>query len=113
MALSKAKMDIGCCNLQWSEENFVLSAGGWNNGAEKDTEIISGSKYRIEIGSDRELPPVRSSVMVELERNPMMIGGIECSKLVIAFSISYKFNMFLIMLQQWEEMYEEQQNMEI
>jgi hypothetical protein len=80
-----ARIDGSCLNVFMSGQRRVLLAGGWNNEALSDTAIFSGATfhwtYLTGFGNQSNpLPyPMRSSVMIERNEVPYLIGGITCA----------------------------------
>ncbi len=86
-------MDMACSTVNWFGKRTVMLAGGWNNIAVKSTEIFDLDKLSwsaIEVVNsidtdimDDPLPiTLRSSVMAELNRVPVLSGGVSCSRFV-------------------------------
>jgi hypothetical protein len=86
------KMDHSCgfmpINMTSAEEDSpssVISVGGWNNDVYSQTEIFDPKKHTWHIvtldNSTKSLPTnIRSSVMIELNRRPFLVGGVSCTK---------------------------------
>jgi Kelch motif/Galactose oxidase, central domain len=79
------RIDSSCLNVDILGDRQVLLAGGWDNNPKSDSAIFSKTAYRwknvIGIGSSADpLPyPLRSSVMIERNQQPHLIGGVICS----------------------------------
>ena len=80
-----ARIDGSCLNVFMSGQRRVLLAGGWNNDALADTAIFSGIDYHWNFfngtgNSSNPLPyPLRSSVMIERNQVPYLLGGVTCT----------------------------------
>jgi len=79
------RIDSSCLNVDILGERQVLLAGGWDNNPKSDTATFSKADYHwtflggsgINAGP---LPyPLRSSVMIERNQDPYLIGGVICA----------------------------------
>ena len=80
------RIDSSCLNVNILGDRQVLMAGGWDNSPKSDTAIFSKVDQRWSfLGSSGTnagpLPyPLRSSVMIERNQEPYLIGGVTCAK---------------------------------
>jgi len=81
----EARIDGSCLNVFIGGQRRVLLAGGWNNEALSDTAVFSGIDFHWSYlsgsgNSSNPLPyPLRSSVMIERNQVPYLIGGVTCT----------------------------------
>lgn len=81
-------MDSTCSMINWNGKKSVLLAGGWNNSAVVVSELFDLDALRFtEVRKTLDEPesfamplpfPVRSSVIGELDKRPIMAGGVTC-----------------------------------
>jgi len=78
------RIDSSCLNVDINGQRRVLLAGGWNNNILADTAVFSDTDYqwlalnRTDL-SPTLLPfPLRSSVMIERNQKPYLLGGVTC-----------------------------------
>lgn len=76
---SESKMDLSCDSFFWHDQNHVLMSGGWRNGEKVRSEVISENKLHH---MDRQTHEyiIRSAKMAELNKHPLLIGGVVCQK---------------------------------
>ncbi len=83
------RFDISCMSINWNDELRIVMAGGWNNSAlfvsetyEKASErwnTLSSNVTDIPINAPSLNSSLRSSGMAQLDKKPMLIGGVECT----------------------------------
>ena len=81
-----ALYDMSCATAHWFGKKRVIAAGGWNNQGMKSSELFDLNKLswsaiqNFENDSFHQPLPftLRSSVMAELNKNPVLAGGVTC-----------------------------------
>ena len=82
-------MDSSCTLINWNDKKHIIISSGWNNNFLVTTELFDGSTlrfYEVEKKSEEvqympALPySMRSSVMGELNGQPILAGGVICEK---------------------------------
>lgn len=80
--------DISCSHVNWNAKKYVLLAGGWNNTANMNSELLDPETLKfmpiMEVDqvrnmTNKPLPfQMRSATMTELNMKPTLIGGVIC-----------------------------------
>jgi hypothetical protein len=79
------RIDASCLNVDVGGQRRVLLAGGWNNGALTDTGLFSKDDFHwtfyngTNVNSNPLPFPLRSSVMIERNQVPYLLGGVICA----------------------------------
>ena len=73
------RLDLSCASVNWNQEKYVLTAGGWNNSATNTSELVSNGNERIESITKNMPFKMRSAAMGELNSQPILAGGVICT----------------------------------
>ena len=73
------RLDLSCASVNWNQEKHVLLAGGWNNSATNTSELVSNGNERFESITEKMPFKMRSTVMGELNSQPILAGGVICT----------------------------------
>ena len=73
------RLDLSCASVNWNQEKYILMAGGWNNSATNTSELVSSGNERIESIMESIPFKMRSTVMGELNSQPILAGGVICT----------------------------------
>ena len=73
------RLDLSCASVNWNQDKYVLLAGGWNNSATNTSELVSSGNERIESIMESIPFKMRSTVMGELNSQPILVGGVICT----------------------------------
>ena len=73
------RLDLSCANINWSQQRYVLIAGGWNNLATNTSELVSNANQRVESVTGVLPHKLRSTTMAELNSQPILAGGVICT----------------------------------
>jgi hypothetical protein len=89
MALKEGpRIDASCGTINWNSNKHVIVAGGWNNSATMSSELFFEAdlkfqtilKYESEEIMNQPLPiKLRSSQLSELNKTPILAGGVICT----------------------------------
>ena len=78
-----ARMDSSCLNVKFGGKRKVIFAGGWNNVAQQDTAYLTDDFHWNFLTGSPDSPdplpfPLRSSVLIERNSLPYLVGGVKC-----------------------------------
>ena len=73
------RLDLSCASVNWNQDKYVLLAGGWNNSATNTSELVSNGNERFESITEKMPFKMRSTVMGELNSQPILAGGVICT----------------------------------
>ena len=73
------RIDSSCLNVEINGLRQVLLTGGWNNQLLADTAVFSTTEYRWLFFNESNPNPIRSSVLIERNQKPYLLGGVVCS----------------------------------
>jgi len=80
------RIDSSCLNVNIFGDRQVLMAGGWDNNPKSDSAVFSkvDQRWTFLRGSGTNADPLpstlRSSIMIERNQEPYLIGGVICSR---------------------------------
>ena len=86
------RMDASCLTINWANDRKIIMAGGWNNTALFVTETYDKNKERwktvatnlSDVTNSAALDnSLRSSAIAELNKLPLLAGGVECTGYVV------------------------------
>ncbi len=83
------RFDASCMTINWNDDLRIVMAGGWNNSAlfvseayDEDKErwnTMSSNVSRVPIEVPSLSNSLRSSGIAQLNKIPLLIGGVECT----------------------------------